>query len=132
MDNNKVAEYDQTGREIWSVTVPSPWSAVRLKNGNTLVTSGRGFVREYDPSGAIVWELTQKDVPDIKLFSLQEADRLANGNTVISNWCPNGIKAPKDWPDFRAGARGDTGQEGRLGFASAHLGRARRIWGRQR
>jgi len=98
MDNNKVAEYDMTGKEIWSIAVPAPWAAVRLKSGNTLVTSNRGFVREYNPQGAVVWELAQSDVPDIKFFSLQEADRLANGDTVISNWCPNGIKDPKDWP----------------------------------
>jgi hypothetical protein len=98
MDNNKVAEYDMDGKEIWSIAVPSPWAAVRLKNGNTLLTSNRGFVREVNPAGGTVWELTQADVPDIKFFSLQEADRLANGNTVISNWCPNGIKNPKDWP----------------------------------
>ena len=97
MDMNKVAEYDATGKQIWSVAVPNPWAAVRLKNGNTLLTSNRGFVHEVNPAGEVVWEFTQKDVPDIKLFSLQEADRLANGNTVISNWCPNGIKDPKDW-----------------------------------
>ncbi len=98
MDNNKVVEYDLDGREIWSLPVPSPWAAVRLKNGNTLVTSNKGFVHEVKPNGEVVWEFTQADVPDIKLFSLQEADRLANGNTLITNWCPNGIKDPADWP----------------------------------
>jgi hypothetical protein len=99
MDNNKIAEYDMAGKEVWSLAVPSPWSAVRLKNGNTLLTSNRGFVREVNARGETVWELTQADVPGIKLFSLQEANRLANGNTVISNWCPNGIKDPKGWRD---------------------------------
>jgi hypothetical protein len=98
MDDNKVAEYDMAGKEIWSLTVPSPWAAVRLKTGNTLLTSNKGFVREVNPKGETVWELTQKDVPEIRLFSLQEANRLANGNTVISNWCPNGLKNPQDWP----------------------------------
>lgn len=97
MDNNKVAEYDMDGKEIWSIAVPSPWAAVRLKNGNTLLTSNKGFVHEVNPKGETVWEFTQADVPEIKLFSLQEANRLANGNTVISNWCPNGIKDPKEW-----------------------------------
>ena len=97
MDNNKIAEYDMDGKEIWSLAVPSPWAAVRLKGGNTLLTSNKGFVREVTPKGETVWELTQADLPDIKLFSLQEANRLANGNTVISNWCPNGIKDPKAW-----------------------------------
>jgi hypothetical protein len=42
-------------------------------------------------------EPEQTIVPNIQLFSLQEADRLANGNTVISNWCPSAVKDPKDW-----------------------------------
>lgn len=99
MDHNKVAEYDMNGKEVWALAVLSPWAAVRLKNGNTLVTSNRGFVREFTAKGEVVWELTQADVPDIKLFSLQEANRLANGNTVISNWCPNGLKDPATWRD---------------------------------
>jgi outer membrane protein assembly factor BamB len=98
MDNNKVAEYDASGKEIWSIAIPSPWAAVRLKSGNTLISSNKGFVREVNPKGETVWEFTQKDAPDIKLFSLQEANRLANGNTVITNWCPNAVKSPKDWP----------------------------------
>jgi len=98
MDSAKVAEYDGDGKQIWSVAVPSPWSAVRLKNGNTLVGSNRGFAREINPQGETVWEFSQKDVPDIKIFIVQEADRLANGNTLIANWCPNNIKNPKDWP----------------------------------
>ena len=98
MDNNKVAEYDLDGKEIWSAAVPAPWAAVRLKNGNTLVTSNRGFARELNPKGETVWEFAQKDVPGIKLFVLQGAERLANGNTVLCNWCPNAIKNPKDWP----------------------------------
>jgi hypothetical protein len=95
---NKVVEYDPTGKPIWSVDVPVPWSAVRLKSGNTLVSSGSmQIIREFNPKGEVVWQFTQKDVPDIRLFSLQEADRLANGNTVISNWCPSAVKDPKDW-----------------------------------
>jgi len=97
MDNDKVAEYDMDGKEIWSVAVPSPWAATRLKNGNTLISSNKGFVLEVNEDGKAVWEFSQKDVPDIKLYSLQEANRLANGNTVISNWCPNGVKKPEDW-----------------------------------
>jgi hypothetical protein len=97
MDNGKVAEYDMDGKEIWSVAIPSPWAANRLRNGNTLISSNKGFVREVNPRGETVWEFTQRDMPGIRLFSLQGADRLANGDTVISNWCPNGIKDPRDW-----------------------------------
>ena len=97
MDNGKVAEYDMDGKEIWSIAIPSPWAANRLRNGDTLITSNRGFVREVNPKGETVWELTRKDVPGIRLFSLQEADRIANGDTLISNWCPNAIKDPREW-----------------------------------
>jgi hypothetical protein len=98
MDNNKIAEYDMDGKEVWALAVLSPWAAVRLKNGNTLVTSNRGFVREFDSKGAILWEFTQADAPQFQLFGPQEANRLANGNTVISYWCPGALKDPKDWP----------------------------------
>ncbi|HEY8746523.1 MAG TPA: hypothetical protein VIM11_01015 [Tepidisphaeraceae bacterium] len=97
-DMDKVVEYDANGKAIWSVNVPVPWSAVRLKNGNTLVSSGSTQrIREFNPHGDVVWEFSQKDVPQIRLFSLQEANRLSNGNTVISNWCPSAVKDPKDW-----------------------------------
>lgn len=98
MDNNKVVEYDMTGKVIWSLSIPSPWAANRLANGDTLITSNKGFVREVNPAGDTVWEFTQKDCPDISLFSLQEADRLSNGNTIITNWCPNALKKPAWWP----------------------------------
>jgi hypothetical protein len=104
-DQDKVVEYDANGKEIWSVAVPIPWDAVRLDNGNTLIASHNSFVREVNPKGETVWEFNQKDVPDIMLFCMQEANRLANGNTVMSNWCRNavvdakGAKAPDKWPD---------------------------------
>ena len=98
LDQGKVVEYDKDGKEIWSFAAPGPWSAARLKNGNTLITSGASTVREVNPKGDVVWEFNQKDVPDIKLFILQEVSRLANGNTVICNWCPVNLKNPKDWP----------------------------------
>jgi hypothetical protein len=103
-DLDKVVEYDMSGKEIWSVPCEIPWDAVRLDNGNTLIASHSSFVREVNPKGETVWEFNQKDCPDITLFCMQEANRLANGNTVMSNWCPNavldakGAKAPNKWP----------------------------------
>ena len=62
-DLDKVVEYDPAGKEIWSVAVPVPWSAVRLKNGNTLVSSGSTqVVREFDAKGKVVWEFSQPDI----------------------------------------------------------------------
>lgn len=99
MDTGRVVEYDASGKEIWSVNAPSVWMAKRLKNGNTLFTGNQHcYIREVNMEGKVVWEFTQADIPDIKLYDIQEAVRLENGNTLISNWCPNGIKSPKDWP----------------------------------
>ena len=84
MDLGKVAEYDETGKQVWSAAAPGVWSAVRLKNGNTLVC-GKG-VREINSKGETVWQFTSADVPDYKFDSLQIATRLPNGNTLINNW----------------------------------------------
>jgi len=99
MGEGKVVEYDLSGKEIWSVQAPSVWAAVRLPNGNTLLSgNAKGYVREVNPACETVWEFTQKDAADIKLFTIQGAERLANGNTVFCNWCPNGAKNKFDWP----------------------------------
>jgi hypothetical protein len=84
MDMGKVVEYDETGKAIWSVAAPGAWSAVRLKNGNTLVC-GKA-VREINPAGDTVWQFTSADVPDYKFNSMQIAARLPNGNTLINSW----------------------------------------------
>jgi len=98
LGEDKVVEYDLNGRVLWSVQAKSPWSAIRLNNGNTLVAGDwSGYVREVSPSGETVWEFTQADVPDIRIFNLQTANRLANGDTVITNWCA-GDKNVEDWP----------------------------------
>jgi len=97
LDMNKVSEYDSSGKEIWSVPAPSVWSVSRLENGNTLVGGNQHcYVREFNKAGKVVWELTQKDVPEIKLFNIQEVVRLNNGNTVISNWCAGTLKNKED------------------------------------
>jgi outer membrane protein assembly factor BamB len=86
MDLGKAVEYDAAGKELWSHTTGiATWSAVRLKNGNTLI-SGSKAVREVNPQGGVVWEFTPADVPDYKFDSMQIATRLANGNTLINNW----------------------------------------------
>jgi hypothetical protein len=97
MDLGKVVEYGQDGKEIWSVAAPSAWAAVRLKNGNTLISGNQhGYVREVNSKGDIVWEVNKDDLPGMPLYTVQEADRLANGNTVICNW--SGSLPLADWP----------------------------------
>ena len=98
MDLGKVVEYDQKGNQLWSVPAPSAWAAVRLKNGNTLISGNQhGYVREVNPKGEIVWEINKDDLPGIPLYTVQEASRLANGNTLINNWV--GSVPLADWPN---------------------------------
>jgi hypothetical protein len=97
MDLGKVVEYDRTGKELWSVDAPSAWAAVRLKNGNTLISGNQhGYVREVNPKGETVWEINAHDLPGIQLYTVQEVSRLANGNTLINNWV--GSVPQADWP----------------------------------
>jgi hypothetical protein len=92
----KVVEFTLDGKEVWSVDAPSAWSAIRLHNGNTLISGdGMSYTREVNMKGETVWELTQADVP-FKLYNNQTATRLSNGNTVITNWCA-GNKNTEEW-----------------------------------
>ncbi len=84
MDMRQVAEYDETGKQVWSADVPGAWSAVRLKNGNTLVCGK--VAREINSRGETIWEFTFADVPDYQFDNMQIATRLPNGNTLINNW----------------------------------------------
>jgi hypothetical protein len=86
MDLGKVAEYDVTGKELWSMDVPGGiWSATPLKNGNFLLAGG-GAVREVNRQKETVWQWTPADTPEYPLTNLQLATRLPNGNTIINNW----------------------------------------------
>ena len=97
LSEGRVVEYTLDGKEIWSVEAKSAWSAIRLRNGNTLISGdGQSYTREVDRSGKTVWELTQADVP-FKLYNNQTANRLANGNTVICNWI-GGNNNKEEWP----------------------------------
>jgi hypothetical protein len=92
----KVIEYDKDWNQIWSVDAPSAWAAVRLKNGNTLISGNQhGYVREVNPKGETVWEINKDDLPGIPLYTVQECSRLANGNTLICNW--GGSIRKEDW-----------------------------------
>ena len=96
LGEGKVVEYDLEGKELWSVPAKSAWSAIRLKNGNTLIAGDASrYAREVNPKGETVWELTQADV-DFKLGNIQTANRLANGNTVMCCWIAGNNKT-EEW-----------------------------------
>jgi outer membrane protein assembly factor BamB len=97
MDLGKVVEYTEQGKPIWSVDAPSAWAAVRLKNGDTLISGNAyGYVREVNPQGEIVWEIDKDTFPGYPLSTVQEVSRLANGNTLINNWTAS--LPPARWP----------------------------------
>ncbi|MEO5595319.1 MAG: hypothetical protein ABIR15_16295 [Chitinophagaceae bacterium] len=86
LNEKKVVELDFDGNEIWSVPATACWSVIRLHNGNTLISGdSEGYTREVNSKGEIVWEFTRADAP-FKIGNTQTANRLANGNTVITSW----------------------------------------------
>ena len=97
-------EYDgDTGEVVWEYTVPlfnkdrkgghgpeafgnQLFSAVRLKNGNTLIGTGNGHsVIEVTPEKEVVWQIHQDDLPGIRLAWVTTLEVLKNGNVVIGN-----------------------------------------------
>ena len=93
---NKVVEYDKDFKEIWSYAINSPWAAIRLHNGNTLITDERDkLTREVNPKGETVWEIKLSDLPpECRLADSQSCVRLANGNTILCSRGDNG-KSPQ-------------------------------------
>jgi len=85
LEMGQVVEFDKDFKEIWKYEIPSPWAAVRLKNGNTLITDEHDILtREVNPQKETVWELRPADLPEAYRFlNTQSATRLANGNTII-------------------------------------------------
>jgi outer membrane protein assembly factor BamB len=90
LDEGRVVEYAPDGTVVLEVSTPRPWAAVRLEDGNTLISGdAAGYLREVDPSGAVVWSFTREDAAaqGVDLFTVQQAVRLDDGNTLFANWC---------------------------------------------
>ena len=84
-----IAEYDKNFKEIWRYKCKQPWSALRLKNGNTLITNeADALTSELNPKGEVVWQFnTKTDLPEAYHFASnpQTCTRLANGNTIFTS-----------------------------------------------
>lgn len=88
-----VREYTPKGEIVWEYKTPDepvdswPFTAIRLTNGNTLInlTHGNQIV-EVDSSGKVVWNLTNSDLPQPLLKDPCGAQRLPNGNIVITSY----------------------------------------------
>jgi HEAT repeat protein len=67
--NNKVAEYNSEGKEVWSTTIQQPMPPTRLTNGNTLVSSANVMALfEIDRKGKIVKEWKGLSVNPYRAF----------------------------------------------------------------
>lgn len=79
-------EYDDKGNIIRDFKAPGyVFMAQRLKNKHTLVSWQKGIL-EFDIEGKVVWQLSEKDVPSMKLQFILGINRLENGNTIVCNW----------------------------------------------
>ena len=86
LSENKVVELDKNLNEVWSYPIRSPWAALRLKNGNTLITDEHdSLTREVNPKGETVWEFKSSELPEAwrLVQAPQTCTRLANGNTIF-------------------------------------------------
>ena len=89
---DKVIEVSPDKQIVWEYALPFPCLATRLKNGNTLISSGTGigsaigyFMIEVDPAGKTVWKYGGDDAPaDQKLNWPSGFVRLSNGNLLVA------------------------------------------------
>ena len=107
-----VREYDaKSGEIVWEYEVPlfgkqpkgghgpeafgnKCFAAVRLPNGNTLVSTGNGHsVLEVTADKQIVWKIEQNDLTGITLAWVTTLEVLPNGNYLIGN-CHAGPHQP--------------------------------------
>lgn len=81
---NKVAEYDPSGKEIWTYAAKGAWSAEKLSNGNVLIAEySQNRVIEVNISGKIVWEYAARNALN--------ARPLPNGNIIVSLHSPKKV-----------------------------------------
>jgi len=116
LQTHRVVEYDKDFNEIWSYSIRTPWAAIRLKNGNTLISDeADALAREVNSKGETVWEFKLSELPSELGFSgSQSCVRLANGNTIFCSRGDGGkrpqlievtpdkkvVWALKDWKDL--------------------------------
>jgi hypothetical protein len=102
----KVKEYQPDGRVVREIKTDLeelggrkeenwPFTAIRLKNGRTLVNLTHGNkTAEFDAKGKVVWKVTNADVGG-RFADPCGGQRLANGNTVICSYAQKNAKKPK-------------------------------------
>jgi hypothetical protein len=64
MQENKVVEYNDSGKIVWEASIGMPCSSVRLPNGNTLVAcQNASRCVELNRAGKVVWEYKDNVTP---------------------------------------------------------------------
>lgn len=89
--NEEVKEYNAKGKVVWSVKVPGgPHSVIRLPDGHTLVSvadkTQNPRIVELDKKGAVVWELSNADMPGAPLKFLGGMHYFPDGRLLFANW----------------------------------------------
>jgi hypothetical protein len=105
MDLNKVAEYDDTGKEsLELLATPGPWDAVRLaqrqhpahRRQRTDTSS------EVNPAGEVVWSFDRSDLVGYTIGCIQDVVSVSRTATPSSpTGCANTLK-PEQWASTRA------------------------------
>ena len=86
ISEHKVVEYSLDDMSIVrQFDVHQPWAAIRLQNGNTLITLERERrTIEVDRNDSIVWQVSLDELPEqYRLHDCQSVCRLQNGNTIL-------------------------------------------------
>lgn len=88
MGEKQLREYTPRGEVVWSFDTPHwPFTAIRLPDGNTLTTfTLANTAAEIDPQGKIVWSVSNDDLPCDPYDDACGAQRLSNGNTVLTSY----------------------------------------------
>ena len=93
---DKVCEFSGRGKLLHTFTLPknsNAYSAIRLKNGNTLIACGDAHqLIELNKRSEVVWSIKENDIPGYPLRFVAGVQRLKNGNTIICNWGGHGYK----------------------------------------
>jgi hypothetical protein len=95
-DAGVVYEFDSTGKKVWEANVGgSPYQAVRMPNGNTIVSTGYGAqIAVVDKSAKVIRKFPANP-KDASLTSVNPNffggfQVLDNGNIVVTNWQGHG------------------------------------------
>lgn len=86
---HRIVEVDEKRVSVWEWKSPDgkgyPYDVERLANGRTLIALYPDRVVEVDRAGEVVWQLQELD-------GVFEADRLLNGNTLLTLYTANAVR----------------------------------------